>query len=347
MKQKTYWLGLLIGGLVSLSACTGNDTKAPPTSSLPTITALPPFLSETPRVTATLTPSSTPTASDTPTPTETATPVTPTATYTLTPTPPIIGRVVSNQNNVNVREDASFGSPVLTSIESGAEIEVHGLSEDGQWYRVRLIDEDGALVDGWINSPLISLASSIVVPTIGPTLTPSPTAQATVTPSEGSPIAFVTVTPNGSASPSGSSIPLPTIASTPGEALSDKNILAYCRTLDEAPPRINAGETVSVWWSWFVRRPELMDNHLAHAEYEVLLDGRLLTNYKNYQQPMQQEGGDWYVYWYVPVGALAPGRHEVTYRLTWDEPVSDGYQDFGPGTANEVEQGNCVFTITE
>jgi hypothetical protein len=329
-------------GLVWLAACTGNDTKAPPTSSLPTITALPVFLSETPRVTATLTPSNTPTPSDTPTPTQTATPVTPTATYTLTPTPPIIGRVVSNQENVNVRREASFGSPVLTSVEAGAEIEIHGLSEDRQWYKVRLIDEEGALVDGWINAPLISLGSGIAVPTIGPTLTPSRTPQASPTGEAGSPIAFVTVTPNGSPG-----TPVPTVASTPGEFLSEKNVLAYCRTLDEDPPRITAEDTVSIWWSWFVRTPELMDEHLAHAEYEVLLDGRLLTNYKNYQQPIQREGGDWYVYWYVPVGTLAPGRHEVTYRLTWYEPVNDGYEDFGPGTPNEVEQGNCVFTVEE
>jgi hypothetical protein len=84
---------------------------------------------------------------------------------------------------------------------------------------------------------------------------------------------------------------------------------------------------------------------LEHADYEVLLDGRLLTNYEDFQTEMRREAGDWYIYWYVPVGTLTSGRHEVTYLLSWDEPVSDGYDDFGPGTDIETNEGNCVFTV--
>jgi hypothetical protein len=320
-------------------ACGDNNQALPPTSALPTSTLLPVFISETPKVTATLTPSITPTPSDTATPTLTATPITPTATATLTPTPPIVKRVISNQN-VNIRAEASFNSRVLASVEPGTQVETHYASPDGQWVFVRLVNEEGELIEGWINRPLLELGDYIP-PTQGPTPTPSP--EVTQNPTgaaDGTQAPFVTVTPSGSATPQA--------AVTPGEGLSQQNVLAYCRTVNVSPPRIRADQTVSIWWSWFVARQDLMDDHLQNARYEVLLDGRLLSDYARYQTPMRRESdGNWYVYWYVPVGTLTPGRHEVSYRLTWENPVNDGYESFGPGTANEANTGNCVFTVSE
>jgi hypothetical protein len=31
--------------------------------------------------------------------------------------------------------------------------------------------------------------------------------------------------------------------------------------------------------------------------------------------------------------------------VTWSAPISDGYQQFGPGTANTEETGSCTFTV--
>jgi hypothetical protein len=242
--------------------------------------------------------------------------------------------VVSNQN-VNVREGPSFGERVVSSVEPGTEMESHYFSEDEQWIFVRFINSEGRLTEGWINAPLCDLGSQIL-PTQGPS--PTPTLETV----NGTPLPFVTPTPSGSITPG-----TPQVGITPGPNLSDVNVLAYCRQRDVRPPRIRSNQTVSIVWSWFVARPELMEDHLAHAKYEVLLDGRLLQNYQQYQTAIRREQGNWYVYWYVPVGTLPAGRHEVTFRLTWDAPVDDGYNRFGPGTENEVDEGNCVFTVDE
>jgi hypothetical protein len=135
--------------------------------------------------------------------------------------------------------------------------------------------------------------------------------------------------------------------------VSDVNILAYCRQKNVRPPNITTEQTVSVMWSWFVKEQSLMAEHLQNANYEVLLDGRLLENYDDYRTAMTDKPiddpatGDWYIYWFVPIGKLPAGRHEITFRLSWDEKISDGYAEFGPGTAAETDEGNCVFTVVE
>ncbi|MFP4322604.1 MAG: SH3 domain-containing protein [Anaerolineales bacterium] len=329
----TVMLSLLLVVMLNLvAACdpVEEQASAPPTA-LPTITVLPFFITETPRVTATLMPSDTPTPSDTPVPTSTATPITPTPTLTLTPTPPVTGQLVSSIN-VNVRVGPSYQEQPILSIPPGTVVEIHGASQDEGWALVRFLDEDEErIIEGWIDLTLLDIGDYIP-PTIGPT----PTPDLDVTPAP-----FVTGTPDGSQTPG------PTPDTIPSDRLSDRNVLAYCRQVNVRPPAINSNQTVSIWWSWFVARPELMQDHLDHGAYEVLLDGRLLENYEDFQTEMRQErDGNWYVYWYVPVGTLAPGRHEVTFRLTWDEAINDGYEDFGPGTENEVDSGNCVFTVS-
>lgn len=333
MMQNFRLLLLLSLLIVACRPSSDDDPAAAPTLA-PTDTLLPMILTETPRVTATLTPSATFTPSDTPIPSETPTPVTPTATNTLTPTPPRLGQVISSQN-VNVREGPAFDQAVITSVEPGQELETHYASEDELWVFVRFIAEDGNLIEGWINEPLLDMGTW-VPPTLGPTPAPTlPGSEPNGTDTANS--AFITPTPAEG---------LPS-AEDAAEA-SDINILAYCIQVDVPAPRVRSSDTVSIEWSWFVARPDLMDEHLAHAQYEVLINGRLLENYEEFQTQMRREAdNNWYVYWYVPVGQLEPGRYEVTYLLEWDEPVNDGFEAFGPGTPNETNEGNCIFTVVE
>lgn len=332
---KFFGLALLVLiGLLAACDPPDDDEASPPT----VITLLPPILTPTPRVTATLTPSHTPTASDTPTPTDTPTPVTPTSTPSLTPTPPVIGVVISNQN-VNVREEDNFRATVLTSLEPGTQVEVQYSNEDGSFIFARLIDDEGQLIEGWIDARLLNMGT-FVPPTIGPSPTPTPTQGPQATGESG----FTTATPfigGGGISPEEAA------------EVSDVNVLAYCRQKNVNPPRVTTEQTVSIMWSWFVKEPSFMTPHLQNANYEVLLDGRLLENYDDYRTAMTDKpiddpaSGNWYIYWFVPVGRLPAGRHEVTFRLTWDSAVNDGYEDFGPGTSNETDEGNCVFTVVE
>lgn len=324
---------ILIGLLVVVGCSTPDDpADQPPT--VATITILPP-LEQTPP-TATLEPSNTATA------TATASPITPsatptnTATSTATPTPPIVGEVVTS--GVNVRAEPSNRAEIITRLQPGDAVEVQYASEDQEWYFVIFVDDEGQILQGWMTEQFVDTGERIA-PTFGPT--PTHTATPSMTPGPGTPTStFVS--------------PTPSFDFTPGPDLSDENVRANCREVGPTPPSISADETVSIWWSWFVAEPELMTDHLQFVRYEILLDGSLLmvdgvpiTDYTPFQTEMVREEGDWFVYWYVPVGELVPGRHEVTYSITWTQAVNDGYEDFGPGTDIVSQTGSCVFTVSE
>lgn len=132
----------------------------------------------TPTATATITntPTRTPTPTITPTPTNTA---------TDTPERPIVQAV----RNLFARSGPSQQYAIAASLAAGDNVEILGISEDGNWFKVAL--PDGS--EGWITS------SSMMVDTFGnmrglpvalaptntptDTRTPSPTDTATATPS--------------------------------------------------------------------------------------------------------------------------------------------------------------------
>jgi hypothetical protein len=127
------------------------------------------------------------------------------------------------------------------------------------------------------------------------------------------------------------------------------DVLAYCddpRFGRPAPTNLAAGSTIDVFWSWFAATPELVQQHLDNVVYEVRVDGVLLQNWRQYQTSIRQQAdSNYYVYWYVPAGPLSAGEHQITYRVTWRAPISDGYDSYGPGTNNPVETGSCSFTV--
>lgn len=127
------------------------------------------------------------------------------------------------------------------------------------------------------------------------------------------------------------------------------DVLAYCNDTSfgsPAPTNLAAGSTIDIWWSWFARTEAQVQDHLANATYQVAIDGVALANWREYRTTIRQESdGNYYVYWYVPAGPLASGQHEITYRVSWSQPITDGYSDFGPGTSNPVETGSCTFTV--
>lgn len=127
------------------------------------------------------------------------------------------------------------------------------------------------------------------------------------------------------------------------------DIFAYCDNgipgVPRAPGDLAAGSTIDVTWAWLVSDQSFFQQHLANANYEVRIDGVLLSNWRQYTGDIARAGSDYAIYWRVPAGPLTAGQHQITYRLTWNAAISDGYQNFGPGTAITEETGNCTFTV--
>src|SRR5690606_817480 len=128
------------------------------------------------------------------------------------------------------------------------------------------------------------------------------------------------------------------------------DVLAYCDNPAmglPAPRNLRRGATIDIYWSWYARTREQLQDHIENVIYEVAINGERLTNWRLYAAPITQQNGDWYQYWFVPYGPLAPGEYVITYRVTWREAISDGYKQFGPGTGTPFEEGSCTFTVSE
>lgn len=332
MDHRKRWIGMLLALLWALivTAC---EEAAPEASaptmpsgaqgSLPTRTVKP-IVSFTPRFTATPLPSLTFTPSSTPRASETSIPPSATPTEMPTPTPTVSGEIRSTEN-VNLRVGPGLGSAIAQTVRSGTEVGVVGMQNDAEgrrWYKVVVTGEDGQEARLWVLARLVVTDYEAVVSQPLLIATPALADEAAETPGA----------PSTPAPPAGE-----------GRRV---EVLAYCRQKGVRPPSITTADSVYIEWSWYVARPELMDQHLDHATYEVRLDGKRLESWQQTAEDMKQESGRWIVYWYYPVGRLAAGEHEITYRVTWDESITDGYNNFGPGTTRESETGDCAFTVT-
>ncbi len=182
-----------------------------------------------------------------------------------------------------------------------------------------------ALVGGGVIAPTITLQAGATTSTTGPTPVPNLNATATLLAGSG-------VGSEGSVS-----------------AQQGVDVLAYCNntSLGSPPPtNLAAGSTIDIWWSWFAQTQGQIQDHINNVIYEVAIDGVPLSNWREFRTTTRRESDDnYYVYWYVPAGPLSAGPHEITYRVTWSEAISDGYESFGPGTSNPVQSGSCNFTV--
>ncbi|MCK6577829.1 MAG: hypothetical protein L6Q98_06960 [Anaerolineae bacterium] len=121
-------------------------------------------------------------------------------------------------------------------------------------------------------------------------------------------------------------------------------VFAECDAYALAEPGlIYDNDSVTVFWSWYTKTPAEMEAHLANAVYDVRLNTAALPMTTR-SEPVRRDGNYW-VFYTANIGYLRPGHYEVGYELTWSNPVNDGYDDYGPGTARSILKGLCNFDI--
>lgn len=133
---------------------------------------------------------------------------------------------------------------------------------------------------------------------------------------------------------------LPPRQQTPGV------IFAECNAYPVANPGlIYDTDNVTVFWSWFARTPELVQQHIDNAVYEVGYFGSVPFIPKVEISEIQKRTNNYWVFYTIPLGNVKPGYYTVSFKLSWKDQITDGFDDFGPGTDNEVFTGGCDFEV--
>ncbi len=320
--------------VISLAAC---DINAPKVATVvvtvppaPTIT-LAPIITATLRYTATPIPTSTFIPTATLPPTATIPPVT----VVASPTPNLAGSVRGSVNfnipSVNVRNGPSLNAKSLTQVAAGGSLAIVGFSDDKQWYFVTL--DDGT--EGWISSDFVTVSNPTLVAVVS-------TADLTRRAQQPEPVV------------TGGTV----VATLRARNVGRNDVLAYCDLPDfrktDAGKSFPKTTAINVYWSWYAKTPEQVQDHLDHAVYEVSLDVqsgenwnavRKFDNWRTYQTGVVKQSGKYYVYWFIPLDMLDVGQYRVNYKLTWTQRISDGDKTFGPGGDEEVNTGSCLFSV--
>ncbi len=124
-------------------------------------------------------------------------------------------------------------------------------------------------------------------------------------------------------------------------------IFAECLDVDGADPGILYDtDEIRVFWSWFAKTAAQVQDHINNAQYSITLHGQPIPNIVVSEIKQIPGSINWWVFYTVNFGdKWEPGRYAIDFAVHWNNTISDGYADFGPGTANERLDSGCWFTI--
>lgn len=132
----------------------------------------------------------------------------------------------------------------------------------------------------------------------------------------------------------------PLRSSTPGV------IFAECDAFlpGAAPGVLYDNDNIVIFWSWFAKTEQQVLDHIAQAQYDVKLNTAPLVNVV--VSPITRPNGrNFWVFYTANIGHLSVGSYGVEFKLSWNQVISDGFDDYGPGTDNEGTANTCTFNI--
>ena len=139
----------------------------------------------------------------------------------------------------------------------------------------------------------------------------------------------------------------PSQQNIPGRVADPGLIFAECADVAGADPGLLYDtDEIRVFWSWYAKTAAQVQDHIDSAQYAVTLNDQTFPIVT--VSPIKQVTGslNWWVFYTVNLGdKWQPGTYGINFAVTWANPISDGYEDFGPGTANELLDSGCLFVI--
>ena len=133
----------------------------------------------------------------------------------------------------------------------------------------------------------------------------------------------------------------------PGRTADPGLIFAECMDVEGAGPGVLYDiDEIRVFWSWYAKTAAQVQDHINKAQYNVRVYGQPIPNVQVSEIKRVPGSLNWWVFYTVNLGAKwEPGNYNVDYAVNWTEPITDGYEDFVPGTANERLDSGCQFSI--
>lgn len=125
-------------------------------------------------------------------------------------------------------------------------------------------------------------------------------------------------------------------------------VFAECEDYIGADPgRLYDTDGIILYWSWFASTPQQVYDHINNAIYDVTV-ADLPIPFVEIRPVVRLGDGNYWVFYVATLGdSWRPGTWDVEFKLTWRQPITDGYQTFGPGTAIPGIDSGCQFTIEE
>lgn len=140
----------------------------------------------------------------------------------------------------------------------------------------------------------------------------------------------------------------PSISIVPGRTENPGLIFAECADVQGADPGILYDtDTIRVFWSWYAKTAAQVQAHLDNAQYAITLNSLTIPNVQVSEIKQIPGSINWWVFYTVNFGdKWEPGNYEIRFAVGWANAITDGYEDFGPGTVNERLGSRCLFTVS-
>lgn len=135
----------------------------------------------------------------------------------------------------------------------------------------------------------------------------------------------------------------------PGRTADPGLIFAECADVEGADPGILYDtDVIRVFWSWYAKTAAQVQDHIAKAQYAITLHALTIPNVEVSEVKQIPGSLNWWVFYTVNFGdKWEPGIYDINFAISWTGAISDGYEEFGPGTENERLGSRCQFLIQQ
>ena len=141
----------------------------------------------------------------------------------------------------------------------------------------------------------------------------------------------------------------PSRKATRGRTADPGLIFAECADVEGADPGILYDtDGIRVFWSWYAKTAAQVRDHISNAQYAITVNNQTLPNVQVSEIKQIAGSINWWIFYTVNLGdKWEPSSYGINFAVSWSNAITDGYEDFGPGSENERLDSGCPFVILQ